>query len=56
MAQPSITFIHCLHLAEVIPCLRIGVIAQMVERRNDDIEGWTMLVRVRCTPLFFYQQ
>ena len=34
--------------------LRIGVIAQMVERRNDDLECWTILVRARCTPLFFF--
>ena len=53
MAQPRITFIHCLHLAKLNPVLRIGVIAQMVERRNDDLESSTMLVRARCTPLFF---
>ena len=56
MTQPRIAFIHCLRLAKLNPVLRIGVIAQTVERRNDDLECWTMLVRARCTPLFFFQQ
>ena len=55
MAQPRITIIHCLHLAKLNPVLPIGVIAQMVERRNDDLECWTTLVRARCVPLFFFQ-
>ena len=38
MTQPRLTFIHCLYLAKLNPVLRIGVIAQMVERRNDDLE------------------
>ena len=33
-AQPRLTFFHCLYLAKLNPVLRIGVIAQMVERRN----------------------
>ena len=36
--QPRITFIHSLHLAKLNSVLRIGEIAQMVERRNDDLE------------------
>ena len=48
--------IYPLHLAELNPVLRIGVIAQMVERRNDDPECWTGLVRARCMPLFFFKQ
>ena len=47
MAQPRITFIHCLHLAKLNLVLRIGVITQMVDRRNDDLQCWTMLVRAR---------
>ena len=39
-AQPSVTFIHWLHLAKLNPVFRIGVIAQMVKRRNDDQECW----------------
>ena len=31
-------FIHCLYLAKLNPVLRIGAIAQMVERRNGDLE------------------
>ena len=38
MAQPRLIFIHCLHLAKLNLVLRIGVIAQMIERRNDDLE------------------
>ena len=38
------------------PLLRIDAIAQMVERRNDDLECWTMLVRARSLPLFLFQQ
>ena len=38
-AQPCLIFIHCLFLATLIPVLRIGAIAQMVERRNDDLEN-----------------
>ena len=37
-AQPRLIFIHCLYLAYLNPVLRIGAIAQMVERRNDDLE------------------
>ena len=37
-AQPRLIFIHCLYLAKLNPVLRIGAIAQMVERRNDDLE------------------
>ena len=40
MAQPRITLIRCLYLAKLNPVLRIGVKAQMVERRNDDLECW----------------
>ena len=29
---------HCLYLAKLNPVLCIGVIAQMVERRDDDLE------------------
>ena len=38
MAHPRLTFINCLYLAKLNPVLRIGVIAQMVERRNDDLD------------------
>ena len=55
-AQPRLIFIHCLYLAKLNPVLRIGTIAHMVERRNDDLECWTKLDRARCTPLFFFQQ
>ena len=37
-AQPRLIFINCLYLAKLNPVPRIGVIAQMVERRNDDLE------------------
>ena len=37
-AQPLLIFIHCLYLAMLNPVLRFGIIAQMVERRNDDLE------------------
>ena len=37
-AQSRLIFIHCLYLAKLNPVLRIGAIAQMVERRNDDLE------------------
>ena len=38
-AQPRLIFIHSLlYLAKLNPVLRIGAIAQMVERRNDDLE------------------
>ena len=37
-AQPRLIFIHCLYLAKLNPVLCIGAIAQMVERRNDDLE------------------
>ena len=37
-AQPRLIFIHCLYLGKFNPVLRIGAIAQMVERRNDDLE------------------
>ena len=37
-AQPRLIFINCLYLAKLNPVLRIGAIAQMVERRNDDLE------------------
>ena len=36
--QPRLIFIHCLYLAKLNPVLRIGAIAQMVERRNDNLE------------------
>ena len=36
-AQPRLIFIHCLYLAKLNPAHRIGAIAQMVERRNDDL-------------------
>ena len=55
-AQPRLIFIHCLYLAKLNPVLRIGTIAHMVERRNDDLECWTKLDRARCMPLFFFQQ
>ena len=32
-------FIHCLYLAKLNLILRIGYIAEMVERRNDDLES-----------------
>ena len=38
MTQSRITFIHCLHLAKLNQVLCIGVIAQMVERWNDNLE------------------
>ena len=38
MAQPRLIFIHCLYLAKLNPILRISVIAQVVERRNNDLE------------------
>ena len=37
-AQPRLIFIHCLYWAKLNPVLRIGAIAQMVERWNDDLE------------------
>ena len=37
-AQPRLILIHCLFVAKLNPVLRIGVIAHMVERRNDDLE------------------
>ena len=37
MVQPHVIFIHCLYLANLNPILRIGYIAQMVERTNDDL-------------------
>ena len=37
-AQPRLIFIHCLCLAKLNPVLRIGAKAQMVKRRNDDLE------------------
>ena len=37
-AQARLIFIHCLYLATLNPVLGIGAIAQMVERRNDDLE------------------
>ena len=37
-AQPRLIFIHCLYLAKLIPVHRISAIAQMIERRNDDLE------------------
>ena len=36
--QPRLIFIYCLYLAKLNPVLRIGAIAHMVERRNDDLE------------------
>ena len=42
-AQPRLIVIHCLYLAELNPVLRIGTIAHMVERRNDDLECSTKL-------------
>ena len=38
MTQSRVSFIHCLYFAKLIPVLRIGYIAQMVERRYDDLE------------------
>ena len=38
MAQPGVIFIHCLYSAKLNPVLRIGVIAYIVERRNNDLE------------------
>ena len=38
MAQSRVIFIHCLYLAKLNPVLRFGYIAQMVERRDDDLE------------------
>ena len=37
-AHPRLIFIHCLYLAKLNPVLRIGAIAHMVERWNDDLE------------------
>ena len=37
-AHPRLIFIHCLYLAKLNPVLRVVAIAQMVERRNDDLE------------------
>ena len=56
MTQPRITFIHCLHLAQLNPVLRIGVIVQMVERRNDDLECWTILVPSPLYATIFFQK
>ena len=36
--QPRLIYIHCLYLAKLNQGLLIGAIAQMVERRNDDLE------------------
>ena len=36
--QPRLIFLHCLYLAKLNPVLRIGAIAQTVERRNGDLE------------------
>ena len=36
--QPRLIFIHCLYLAKLNPVPRIGAIAQIVERRNNDLE------------------
>ena len=36
--QSRLIFIHCLYLAQLNSVFRIGAIAQMVERRNDDLE------------------
>ena len=36
--HPRLIVIHCLYLAKLNPVLRIGAIAQMVERRNDVLE------------------
>ena len=55
-AQPRLISILCLYLAKLNPVLRIGTIAHMVERRNDDLGCGTKLDRARCTPLFFFQQ
>ena len=49
-AQPRLIFINCLYLAKFNPVLSIGAIAQMVERRNDDLEVATSL----CFPSLFY--
>ena len=38
MAQPLLICIHFLYLPKLNPILRIGYIAQMVERRNDYLE------------------
>ena len=38
MAQPCVILIYCLYLAKLIPVLHIGYIAQIVKRRNDDLE------------------
>ena len=38
MVQPRLIFIHFLYSAKLYPVLRIGVIAYMVERRDDDLE------------------
>ena len=37
-AQPPLIFIQCLYLAKLNPVFRIGTIAQMAKRRNDDLE------------------
>ena len=37
-AQARLIFIHCLYFAKLNPLHRIGAIAQMVERRNDDLD------------------
>ena len=38
MSQPRVILIHCLYLTKLNPVLRIGYIAQMVQRRNDELE------------------
>ena len=38
MAQPHVIFIHCLYLAKLNQTPRMGVISQVVEHRNDDLE------------------
>ena len=37
-AQSRLIFTHSLYLANLNPVLRIGALAQIVERRNDDLE------------------
>ena len=38
MVQLRVIFIHCLYLVKLNSVLRIDYKAQMVERRNDDLE------------------
>ena len=52
-AQPRVIFIHCIYLAKCNTEVRIGDMAQLEERLDDDLKvagsAW-------CVSLFFFQQ